>query len=316
MNIDITTYKIHDAVFKLAFKQEEVMRAFLEERLDNKVRNRVNLDTLKLENCSFVSEELSQHHSDVIYSMEIDGKKGYLYILLEAQSGEDELMAVRLLEYDVKIIKHAMSNGAKSIPPIINLVLYSGEKEYKGARSIVDAFADKELGISMFTQNFLIDLNREEDRKILMQGNAALVQLLLKHGGKKDMDKFIEENQELVGELLEKSKYYVGAAVYIASNSKKDSKELLAKIPKLGAEKKKEIMSGLQRMITKGKQEGIHEGMLKGKKVGMQEGMIKGKQEGIHEGMIKSTKLWEAKILEFQKEGILPPETVDRLLKK
>jgi len=107
-NLDSVSKKIeihqpHDKLFKVAFGHKEVLKDFLKGRLAPEILAKVDLTTAKLENCSFVSEELRGTQSDIVYSVQIDGKAGYIYTLIEHQSEVDSKQPIRLLGYNVQL---------------------------------------------------------------------------------------------------------------------------------------------------------------------------------------------------------------------
>ena len=90
----------HDALFKAAVKDKEVAIDLLKKNLPSLWLDKIDLSSIKLENSSFISEEMSESHSDVVYSTSINGNRGYVYLLVEAQSTCDKEMAMRLWEYN------------------------------------------------------------------------------------------------------------------------------------------------------------------------------------------------------------------------
>ena len=57
----------HDATFRQFLKLPEIARDFMELHLPTELRSICDLSTLKLENGSFVEENLRQYFSDVLY---------------------------------------------------------------------------------------------------------------------------------------------------------------------------------------------------------------------------------------------------------
>ena len=57
---------------------------------------------------SFVDEDLSAVHSDLLYRVQLAGRPAFVYVLLEHQSTVDTLMPLRLLGYLVRVLeRHA-----------------------------------------------------------------------------------------------------------------------------------------------------------------------------------------------------------------
>ena len=268
----------HDALFKAAFRNKQVMQDFLQGRLSEALLSKVDLTTLKLENSSFVEENLRQIHSDLVYSIQTMGKQGYIYLLVEAQSTYDKRTPIRLLKYNLRLMEqHLAQHKTDTLPPIFNLVLYSGSKRYEGPKKLIDAFEFKELFYDMFEREFLIDLGLETPDTILKDKQAALVEFILKQSKARDFCKWLMEKE--IGVLINNSSYSISALFYIFSIDPHDARDVIGKIHNLDPYKKEQIMSGLQRMIQQGMQQGIQQGM----KQGIQQGMEKGMQQGIQQ---------------------------------
>jgi len=281
MSKKIEVHQPHDKLFKTAFGNKEVLQDFLKSRLTPEILAKVDLSTVKLENCSFVSEELKGTQSDIVYSVQIDGKKGYIYTLIEHQSEPDGNQPLRLLGYNVQLWwQHAKQYKRDKYPAIINLVLYTGAEVYKGPVSIAEAFEDPQLFYKSLGTPFLINIKEESDSKLLQDGKAALVELLLRQGKVRRFYKFLEENPYIIA-LIYRSSYVVEAIRYILARDKHTPKEILQKLPNLDPETKDKIMSGLQRMIQRGEEKGILLVRKEGIQLGEKRGIMKLVKAGI-----------------------------------
>jgi len=273
MSKKIEIHQPHDKLFKVAFGRKKVLQDFLKSRLTPEILAKVDLSTAELENCSFVSEELRGTQSDIVYSVQIDGEKGYIYTLIEHQSEPDGNQPLRLLGYNLQLWwQHSKQYKDEKYPAIINLVLYTGTKSYGGCKSIAEAFKDPQLFHKSLDTPFLINAKDESDSKILQDGEAALVELLLKQGKAREFRKFLEENPHIVA-LIYESSYAMGAILYIFGLDPHAPKKILEKLPKLDPQTKAKIMSGLQQMIQlgekRGRQEGKKEGIMELLKMGV-----------------------------------------------
>jgi Putative transposase, YhgA-like/Domain of unknown function (DUF4351) len=113
---------------------KELIRGFLSgdwiERLD--------FSTLEKIGNTFVSDDLRERHSDVIWRLRLKGEEAdwvYLYLLLEFQSTSDPFMAVRLLTYvgllleDV-IRKERLKPGDR-LPAVLPVVLHNAKSRWR-----------------------------------------------------------------------------------------------------------------------------------------------------------------------------------------
>ena len=71
---DLKISKPHDKFFKTAFGNKETFMDFFKSRAPSSLLAKVELSEAKLENSSFLSEELKETHSDIVYSVPILGQ--------------------------------------------------------------------------------------------------------------------------------------------------------------------------------------------------------------------------------------------------
>ena len=254
----------HDTLFKAAIKHKQVAIDLLRQNLSEEWRGKINFATLKLENSSFVSEEMSQSHSDVVYSATIDDRKGYVYLLIEAQSTIDKYMALRLWEYNTKIMRqHMQQYDTAVLPCIVNLVMYNGKARYEGPMSLWDAFENPEYFVQSLKSPFLVDMGAKGEDEVMKSGDAALLELVMKHARHRDFCRLFEREQMsiLYGVLIGRSVYGTQAMLYIFDIDDRRPEDILGKLTKLDPSKKQEIMSGLERMMQKSRKEGMQRGM-------------------------------------------------------
>ena len=134
----------HDPGYKGIFSHrimvEELLRGFVPgdwiERLD--------FSTLERLGNSFVSADLRERHSDLIWRLRLRGDGDgwvYLYLLLEFQSTSDPFMAVRLLTYVglllEEIIRKEKLRPGDRLPAVLPLVIHSGRGRWRAPENVV-----------------------------------------------------------------------------------------------------------------------------------------------------------------------------------
>ena len=295
----------HDSLFKAAFGKKVVTKDFLLNRLPADILAQIDIKTLKRENNSFIDEQLRPYYSDVVFKVKTQkGEESYLYFLLEQQTKPDIIMPLRLLEYDVAIMRYDVEQQLKmhkskqekekpiSLPAIFNFVVYTGKKEWKYPTRLIDAFSAPELLYRMFEENFCIRLNKESEDKIMKDGQASAAELFLREGWRKDFCNFLVKNDQII-KLINKSHYGKAVILYILNRDPHNVSDVLKKLPNLDAELKTQVMTALQKL----KQEGIWEGRKEGIQEGRKEGIWEGRKEGIQEGIEKGLKLVAKKMM-------------------
>ena len=71
---------------KSAFSYPDVTLDLFKHHLPSEIYNKIDKKTLLLTNKSFITEEYSDKHSDLVYKANIEGSKGYIYTLLRGSN--------------------------------------------------------------------------------------------------------------------------------------------------------------------------------------------------------------------------------------
>jgi len=133
---------LHDTAFRELFAHPESMRELITTFLPADLTAQLDLASLERVNGSYVDGEGSQRHSDMVWRILLEGRWLYLYLLLEFQSAPDPWMALRMRVYSAllyqDLIKRHELPAASYLPPILPVVLYSGQKPWRAARNMVE----------------------------------------------------------------------------------------------------------------------------------------------------------------------------------
>lgn len=115
----------HDALFKAVFSDPAHAAAQLASMLPRKLARAVDWSTLTLLSGSYVDEALRARHSDLLFSVRVNGKEVLLYLLFEHQSTTDPWMAFRFYVYMGRIWERwrAQHPDAETLPLIAPLVV-------------------------------------------------------------------------------------------------------------------------------------------------------------------------------------------------
>lgn len=119
----------HDVIFKKFFSNVKVANKFIKAYITKELKEKCDFSTLKIEPGSFIDEDLRQQYSDILYSLKINGIKGYVYINVEHQSTPQELMPFRMLRYKLAIMKQHLDQGHKKLPAVIPMLFYHGKRD-------------------------------------------------------------------------------------------------------------------------------------------------------------------------------------------
>ena len=174
----------HDKIFRKILNVKAEAADFINEALN--LKNRITEDQIEKYNSSFVTESLENQESDVIYKL----KNKNIFFLIEHQTKIEYTMPIRILEYEMSIIKSAIDHkkyGQKDykIPRVIPIVLYTGKRKWNAKtyiNEIQEQFEDfEDLAFSKYN---VIDINNIAEEKLLKDNNyLSKIMLLEKYRG-------------------------------------------------------------------------------------------------------------------------------------
>ena len=162
-----TIHNPHDRFVRRAFTRPEVASPFFERYLPSSILDTLDLGALRLENETFVDDELQLQQSDLLFTVPLrGGRQAYLYLLLEHKSQNDVWTPAQLLSYLDRIWARERAPRASKPPltPVIPLVLFHGEASWSAVGNFRELVNPPEA-LACFTPGFrylLCDLNREQ----------------------------------------------------------------------------------------------------------------------------------------------------------
>ncbi|MFT8210892.1 MAG: Rpn family recombination-promoting nuclease/putative transposase [Symbiopectobacterium sp.] len=265
----------HDALFKKFLGDIAVARDFLEVHLPPHLRERCDFSTLAMESGSFIEDDLRTQCSDMLYSVQTNAGKGYIYTLLEHQSRPEKLMAWRLMRYSMAAMQRHLEQGNDSLPVVIPLLFYHGTTSpYPYSTQWFDCFADPELAESVYRQAFpLVDITTIPDEEILTHRRVALLQLVQKHIRTRDMLELAVELANLI-ETWQYSKEQCRSLLYYIAQAGNtiDGEGFIRTLAEKAPTYREDFMTIAEQLEAKGREKGKHEGYQLGRQDGVNEG--------------------------------------------
>ncbi|WP_035277597.1 Rpn family recombination-promoting nuclease/putative transposase [Desulforegula conservatrix] len=276
----------HDKFFKETWTNPEVARNFMGHYLPSEIVSAMNLDSLEICKDSFVTEELGEFFSDILYKIGIGDESGYVYFLFEHKSYPDAGIHFQLLQYIVEIWRqHRKENKSGKLPPIIPLVLYHSEKRWEVDTKFSSAVILPNENFLQFVPDFsfiLYDLSRYTDEDIKGEILLKVALLVMKHIFDEELAPKLPGIFGLFVELISKDtglKYIETLLKYILSGTESvNEKDLASALNQVAGPKGEAIiMTAAERLMQIGREEGIQQGM--------QQGILKGSVESLAEGL-------------------------------
>lgn len=279
----------HDALFKKFLGDIDVARDFLESHLPPYLRERCDFSTLSMESGSFIEDDLRTQCSDMLYSVQTNSGKGYIYTVVEHQSRPEKLMAFRLLRYSVAAMQRHLEQGNDTLPVVIPVLFYHGATSpYPYSTHFLDCFADPELAATVYQQAFpLVDITTIPDEEILTHRRVALLQLVQKHIRTRDMLELAVELASLIEKWQYSKEQCKSLLYYIAkAGNTIDGERFIRTLAEKAPTYREDFMTIAEQLEAKGEKRGE----ARGYQLGRQDGVNEGLQQGLEKGRQEATR--------------------------
>ncbi len=267
----------HDALVKWAFGVPERAADELRVVLPPAFASTLDWTTLHLEPGTQVDKELTERHTDLLFSVRTTGgATALVYVLLEHQSSADPLMPWRLLRYVTRIWDRWMEAhpDAKKLPAIVPIVLHHGASAWSAPvelTSLIDLEPAliEEIHEYLPSLRFLLDdLTAETDQRLMaraMNAVGRLVLLALKHGRDADLAGELAKLVALIDEVLRapNGAEALDTVLRYAMKVGDVTIELLRRelVPLLGPRIEEVIMTAGEKLVEEGRQRGVQQGV-------------------------------------------------------
>lgn len=225
----------HDKLFKESFSQKKIVKSFITEYLPTDITVKMNLDTLSISKDSFIDKNLSEIFSDMVYAVEMDGRKVFLYLLFEHKSFLDKWAGYQLLKNMIKLwdnyLKQDENETSEFLPVVFPIIVYHGNEiwKYKSALGhIFDYNENMRFCIPEFIPK-VIDLGKlppEDIRgEILLKVYLVTLnqEISIDEKTKKLVDLFFEEKDDEV-----KKRYLITIFTYFSAICTKEELDVVS----------------------------------------------------------------------------------------
>ena len=258
----------HDKIFRKILDDKKEAIKFINKTLKYNLKE----DEIEKYNSSFVTEELKNQESDIIYKL----KDKNVFFLIEHQTKVDYTMPMRILEYEYHIIKSAINKenlGKKEykFPRVISIVLYSGRKKWN-VEDYIEKVQEKIDGYNMqvLAKYNLVDVNNFNVEELLKEESFISKAMLIEKmryteelGGY--LEKIVKEINNKKDIYTKEQKELLGTVIKLVLNKKLDRKEIEELINEL-KEDDEDMLAVLEmieeenkRLLRQGRKEGKRE---------------------------------------------------------
>ncbi len=305
----------------LGYKRVFAHREMVEDLLRGFVREpwvaEVEMDSLERVSGSYVSDDLRAREDDIIWRVRWRDRWLYVYLLLEFQATVDSFMALRILVYVGLLYQDLLRENKLTpdgrLPPVLPVVLYSGEEGWTAATEIGELIESVPGGLDRYRpqMRYLLVAERgfSDSELIPMRNLVAALFRLENSRAPEDIIQVLELLIEWLhtpeqGELARALVVWLRRSLLASRMPDIDIPEIenLQEARTMLAERVKDWKKQWQEEARK-------EGEKDGRKEGRKEGRRKGRKEGRREG--ESSVLIK---LMTRKFGALDPDIRRRIL--
>ncbi|MFW5801182.1 MAG: Rpn family recombination-promoting nuclease/putative transposase [Spirochaeta sp.] len=123
--------KSWDSAYKYLFSSRQVFHQFLTRFVEEDFVQGLTVNDVELVDKSFVSDELLDRESDIIYKVNLPEHEVYIYVLLEFQSTPDKTIPVRMLLYILQLYDQLFRSSTSGLlPAVFPVLLYNGSRPW------------------------------------------------------------------------------------------------------------------------------------------------------------------------------------------
>ena len=274
----------HDAAYRSLFALRRTVADTLHHVAPDLARG-LDFATIERLPASFVTKHLGQRHVDTLWRVRATtGKWFHLLLLFEHQSTVDRRMAVRMLDYTVRVLLglddgHLDPHG--QYPFVLPVVVYNGERRWSAAEDVRDLFAPvpaKLLGHLPRQRYLLIELQALDPASPAWDSVLSMIVRLEQVRSWERLEELVIALPEWVEragapELLDTFETWV-AEVLVLKLSRAGREQVLKILKREG------MTMGLyeraRRWAEEDRQQWLEEGIAQGVKRGRREGIEKG----------------------------------------
>ena len=288
----------HDKFFKSLFSRKDDVINFINGAFPSEIKDNLNLQKFQSDSNSYIDKHLKEHFTDFVYNCAYGEKQIKIALLFEHKSRVSKFPHFQIIRYFINLQEQQFRNKNNPIP-LVPVIIYHGNETWK-YKKLHEYFQGIDKILLKYIPEFeylLIDLSEYSIEQIKQIFNSTTLQislLLLKYifdipKLKTNFFRIFEGLSSLL-ETNEGRNFYISILHYLFHASDLEDKYIVNAFEKISTTGGEIAMTTAEKLIQKGKKEGIKEGINKGIKEGIKEGINKGIKEGIKEGINKGIK--------------------------
>ena len=290
----------HDRLFKNTWGKIENAKEFLEEYLPEEIKKEIEIGSIRIEKDTYITEELEEYYTDILYKVKIRGVEGYIFILIEHKSYEEEYLEIQILNYMLRIWTREVEEIKKGrrkrkLSYILPIVIYHGRRKFKEKkiRELIEIKGELRRDVIPWFKYLVYDIPRMSTEEIeKARDEIKIVMKIIKYineENKGEKEKFKIRLKELIKEIQESSiknknelikKIFIYTILSIKNIEYEEIREIIEENKGI-IQEGGDIMGSFYKLIKHREYIAIKKGKIEGIKEGIKKGKIEGKIEGI-----------------------------------
>ena len=301
-----------DKFFRRFFQEKQIIQELLVHLVKQSWVNDLDFSTLERVERSYITKNIQERASDVIWKIKYQTSDIYINILTEIQSSNDTTMPIRILDYIGSFYENEYKSlkSDEKIIPMIPIVFYVGSEKWTAVSKFHDLVNIPNKLLKKFIPSFeyiLINIDEINTEKLL-KAESLLTRIVAMNKSKnsEELRKIAKNLFDLIIQFrnendIKKYKEYLMLYIELAFNKKLDKKEAKQIIDDI--EGGSMFFITLDHIFQQEKEKGKEEGMKEGLKEGEKQKSIEIAKELLADGMplIKISKITKLSIDEIEK---------------
>ena len=293
-----------DPIYKRLYGFPEMVADLLRSVLPADTLGTLDLGSLTKVPADYVGDDFRKRHGDTVWRLRMPAAQGapakgehwlYVVVLLEFQSSNDSIMALRVAEYTTMLYKELLRSGAAHpgrLPPALPVVLYNGESPWRAARNTTGLLAPFTAALAPYqlSQRYLL-LDERHSKADDAQALTQAVMLLEQSRSPRDLAR----PAALLTRLLaapaqaELRRAFADWLWVLYSRLRRD-KEPPSRPADLTLEDmtmtlEERVARWPDQWIRQGVEQGLRQGVEQGLRQGVEQGLRQGVEQGLRQGL-------------------------------
>lgn len=269
----------HDRIFKEIESIRENAADFIAGTFPDDLKKNLDLSTLELDNTSYLSEDLQESFSDIVYTCRYCGTTEItISLLFEHKSSPAPHPHLQLLRYMLRIWENHLKNNLP-LQVVVPVIFYHGTDQWI-VKPLSEYFPGIEPVLMRFVPEFaylLTDLARYEDQdireKLFKREANRILMLLMKHVFNEQW--FAEHLTDVFTpgrdffEQADGERFLISILVYLFNTTELKSDSIIEKLSEISYKGGEIAMTTAMKL----KEEGIKEGKIEDARRMLEEGL-------------------------------------------